>query len=247
MTVRAGLTIPVILIPAFVLLFLVYHFFTTSDFFRSYFSRLRDSNKGEVLRVLLMRASFVVLIGLVPLVVLLSAGSLSLRWLRVAPLLSLRSLLWVVGIAGGMSLFALLVRNSPDAQRNYPIIRATRWTPATHAVNVVGWVFYLAAYEFAYRGYILFLTADALGVWPAIAVSVALYAALHIPRGAGEALGCIPMGVVFAVAALHSGTMWVPFLAHFISAVINDLLTFHSNPQFAMVRGGRRSDSGPEA
>ena len=90
---------------------------------------------------------------------------------------------------------------------------------------------YLFSYELGFRGYLLFPCAETLGVWPAVAVSTALYAALHMPKGAVEALGCVPAGIAFSVAALHTGTIWVPFIGHFLSAVVNDII---------MLEAGRR-------
>ncbi|MBU8912817.1 MAG: CPBP family intramembrane metalloprotease [Spirochaetales bacterium] len=227
--------VPVVVILSFVSLYLLYHFATSSESFRRFFSSWSSERRGEVSRILAKRGLFALLIGVVPAILVITVLDRSLSSCGWMPVFNLRSLLWIGSLSAGLSLVSLLSRNSPATQRSYPQIRARQWTRGDHALNVASWALYLYAYEFGYRGYLVLLGAEVLGVWPAVALSVALYAALHIPNGPIEAFGCIPLGIIFAIAALDTGTVWVPFLAHFASAVVNDLLTFHSNPQFGMV------------
>ena len=63
-------------------------------------------------------------------------------------------------------------------------------------LNLLGWAIYLFGYEFLFRGILLFPLAETVGVWPAIAVNIALYSATHIPKGLDETLGAIPLGLV---------------------------------------------------
>ena len=224
---------------SFVSLYLVYHFVTSSESFRRFFLGRSGGRKGEVFRVLAKRGVFAILIGVVPAILVITVLRRSLSETGFMPDFSLRSLLWFIVLSSGLSLISLLSRNSSIAHRSYPQIRAHRWTRGDHAINIASWALYLYAYEFGYRGYLLLLGAEALGAWPAVAISVALYAALHIPNGPVEAFGCIPLGIILSVATLHTGSVWVPFLAHFASAVVNDTLAFRSNPQFGMVRATR--------
>lgn len=233
-TWESGLALPTVVIPSFVLLFLVYHFGVNSVPYRRVFSGWPNPRKADVSRLLVQRLLFIVLMGVVPLVIAVNVFDASLDWLRPSRLFQLRSVVWTLALSGGLVIMSLVMRKRAATHKNYPQIRTPQWTHGTHAVNIASWAGYLFAYEFGYRGYLLFLPATVLGSWPAVAVSVALYAALHIPRGPVEALGCIPLGVAFSLAAIHTGTIWVPFLAHYISAIVNDLLAFHHNPEFGM-------------
>ena len=46
-----------------------------------------------------------------------------------------------------------------------------------------GWFLYLFGYEFLFRGVLLIPLIDPLGMWPAIAINIAVYSATHIPKG----------------------------------------------------------------
>jgi membrane protease YdiL (CAAX protease family) len=229
-----GFALPTVVIPSFVLLFVVYHFIVHSVVYRRLFSGWQNARRADVSRLLVQRALFILLIGVVPLVLSITVFEVSLDWLRPSHLFRLRSIVWTLSLSAGLVGMSVFMRKRAATHRNYPQIRTPHWTHGTHAVNIASWAGYLFAYEFGYRGYLLFVIATALGSWPAIAVSVALYSALHIPRGPIEAVGCIPLGIAFSLAALHTGTIWVPFLAHYISAIVNDLFAFHYNPEFRM-------------
>ena len=233
---QSGFGLPTLVIPSFVFLFLLYHFTVNSVVYRRIFSGWENPRKADVSRLVVQRGLFITLMGVVPLILSITVFQADMDWLRIRHLFRLRSIVWSLSLSGGLVLMSLFMRKRAATHRNYPQIRTPEWTHGTHALNIASWAGYLFAYEFAYRGFLLFLNAEVIGTWPAIAVSVALYAALHIPRGPIEALGCIPLGVAFALAALHTGTIWVPFVAHYISAIVNDLMAFHYNPDFGMLR-----------
>ncbi len=241
---QSGIGTPTLIIPSFVLLFLLYHFTVHSVLYRRLFSGWANPRKADVTRLVVQRALFITLLGIVPFILSVILFESDLDWLRIRHLFQLRSIVWSLSLSGGLVLMSLFMRKRAATHKNYPQIRTPEWTHGTHVLNIASWAGYLFAYEFGYRGYLLFLNAAIIGTWPAIAVSVALYAALHIPRGPVEALGCIPLGVAFAVAALHTGTIWVPFVAHYISAIVNDLMAFHYNPNFGMLRAAQDAAQG---
>ncbi len=117
---------------------------------------------------------------------------------------------------------------------HYPLIRARRWTRRLYLHNALGWIAYLLAYEFFFRGFLLFTLARWLGVWPAIALSTLAYVYAHLPKPhAGETVGTLPMGVLFAVIALDSGGIWGPWLAHCAIALTSDWVATWSDPSVA--------------
>lgn len=118
-------------------------------------------------------------------------------------------------VFGGMN--AILARTA-SFQRNYPQLRLDRWTWGRLGLNLGGWALYLAAYEFFFRGFFLHAMVDAYGVWPAVFITTAVYVVVHLPKNAGETLGCIPMGVVFAWMSIATGSALTPFLVHLLIA-----------------------------
>ena len=97
-------------------------------------------------------------------------------------------------------------------------------------LNLLGWAIYLFGYEFLFRGILLFPLAETVGVWPAIAVNIALYSATHIPKGLDETLGAIPLGLVLCWLTLASGTIWIAFLVHVAMAWTNSLTALKHHP-----------------
>lgn len=178
----------------------------------------------------LQRASGVVLLGVVPGLVgwlALDSGpaDLGLGWpgwavsaafVGAVAALVLPLVRWNAGQSGGWS--------------SYPEIRATHWDRRLRWQNAASWAAYLLAYEFFFRGFLLVPLVAWTDVWPAIAIMTALYVAVHLGQPAGEAVGTLPMGVIFAVVALGSGAVWACWVGHVLIAVGNDHWVVRANP-----------------
>ena len=76
----------------------------------------------------------------------------------------------------------------------------------------------------------MFPLIEPLGVWPAIAVNIALYSATHIPKGLDETIGAIPLGLVLCLLTLSSGTIWIAFFVHVAMAWTNTFTALRFNP-----------------
>lgn len=113
----------------------------------------------------------------------------------------------------------------------YPAIRAQVWGLGLIVVDMISWALYLMAYEFMFRGYLLFSCIESWGVVTAVALNVALYAAAHLPKGLFETIGSLPLGVVFCLIAILTGSFWTVFILHFVMAFSNDLLSVWRNPE----------------
>lgn len=154
----------------------------------------------------------------------------------------------VIAVVSGLVLIPLLItvaclKNRGTARKGgdfgrYPEIGRKTWTAWTILVNAGFWSLYLFAYELLFRGTLLFLLAAELGVWPAIGINIALYSAVHIPKGAQEAVGALLLGFVFCILALVTGSMLIPFLAHAAMAIANCQSAFHYRPDTRYMRGG---------
>jgi len=162
---------------------------------------------------------------------------------------------WVMRLSGEKALFALvesqhvpaigyslligipiiLVANFFNSKREkqltvYPAIRSKEWGVGLIFVDMVSWALYLLAYEFMFRGYLLFHCIEAWGVVVAIAVNIVIYAAAHLPKGLFETAGSLPLGIVFCLIAILTGSFWTIFILHFVMAFSNDLFSVWRNP-----------------
>jgi membrane protease YdiL (CAAX protease family) len=73
------------------------------------------------------------------------------------------------------------------------------------------------------------------GVWPAIAINVALYSSTHIPKGLDETIGAIPLGIVLSLLTLLTGTIWIAFFVHLTLALTNSFTALKFNPEMKSV------------
>jgi membrane protease YdiL (CAAX protease family) len=128
-------------------------------------------------------------------------------------------------------LFPILLAYSrgKEAVRNAPEARPRRWSLASIAVNAGSWVIYLFAYELCMRGYLLFSLQRVMGSWPGIAVMTAVYTAVHLPKGKGEAAGSAVMGLVFGVLTVAARSIFPSLLIHACVSITVDMLVILRN------------------
>jgi membrane protease YdiL (CAAX protease family) len=141
------------------------------------------------------------------------------------------TLLWLGGLLPVMVL-AGWAGNRKTARRGgdfgrYPEIEVKSWTGRILLIHVGFWALYLFAYELMFRGTLLFTLAAAIGPWPAVGVNVALYSAVHVPKGRQEAVGALPLGLLLCLITLSTGSIAAAFLAHLAIAVSNGLSAFY--------------------
>jgi membrane protease YdiL (CAAX protease family) len=146
---------------------------------------------------------------------------------------SLFSLKWILGLSILIVPLVYFSAKNPKNLLNYPQIRAKVWTKKMIFINALGWFLYLFGYEFLFRGVLLIPLLEPLGMWPAIAINIALYSATHIPKGLNETIGAIPLGLVLSLLTISSGTIWIAFIVHVVMAWTNTFtaLKFHPDMQ----------------
>jgi membrane protease YdiL (CAAX protease family) len=217
MGVHAGIAVA-----ATIVLYLIYYLVVVS----SLLDRLRDSIAGVVLK----RMAGVVILG---------GGSALAAWLLLpfdfAELgLTLAippsTWLWVGGASVAIVIGCIATAHKPENFEVYPEMRVPRWGIGPVAANLVSCSLYMFAYEFLFRGFLLFACLAAMPAAFAIAVNIALYVLAQVPKGPREALGSIPLGVVLCLSAIDTGAIWAAFLIHVIMSQLNDYLAVRANP-----------------
>jgi membrane protease YdiL (CAAX protease family) len=75
-------------------------------------------------------------------------------------------------------------------------------------------IIFIGAYEFWFRGYLLFICEVEYGISLAIAINILLYAVLHIVNGWKETIACIPFGLILCAISLWTGSAWPAIIIH---------------------------------
>ncbi len=217
--------------------FAVYWFTAKSEVLKQWFYSRYASDQASINHIAFNRIAGFVVMGLVPAIIALvcmRGYSLASFGLTYRADTALFSLAWTLGLTGLVVPVAFFSAQKPKNLANYPQIRALVWTRRTMLINALTWALYLLGYEFLFRGLLLFPLAGQIGVWPAIAVNMALYSATHVPKGLEETVGALPLGLVLCLLTLASGTLWIAFLVHVAMALTNSFTALKYNPEMTI-------------
>jgi len=136
-------------------------------------------------------------------------------------------------LAGASILFITLnFFNSKNTELRdmYPELRLHDWTLKGLTIVAGGWILYLTGYEFLFRGLLLFSCYDAFGLWPAIVINLALYSALHLPKGMKEAIAAIPFGALICYLTIESQSILPAIFIHSLQAISCEIFCIYRNP-----------------
>ncbi len=145
------------------------------------------------------------------------------------------NLLVTLGIGGFMALVNFKASQKQDNLEAYPQMRIKNWTKKRVFLNSIGWAAYLFAYEFMYRGILLWTCYYSFGFWPAVAINISFYAATHIAKGKTETIGTFPYGLFLCFITIYTGTIWVAYWTHLILALSNATYSIYHNPEMKFV------------
>lgn len=213
--------------------FISYWFIAQSKKIKDTFYRKYDSNTASAKHIFFTKYIGFFCMGIIPLFICLhylEETTLADYGVTFIPETLLFSISWILGLSVLVIPLAFISAKKPENLINYPQIRATKWTRKIFYINLLGWAIYLFGYELLFRGILLFPLVKTIGIWPAIAINIALYSATHIPKGLTETIGAIPLGLVLCLLTLASGTIWIAFFVHVALAWTNSLtaLKYHT-------------------
>jgi len=150
--------------------------------------------------------------------------------------------LWVSLILSGISWvvvwfgFRFVVKVWPWVLKGYPEIHVECWDVRLLTLNTVSWVIYLAAYEFLFRGFLLYPLRDLYGAWPAVMITTALYSFTHLVKQPQEQFSTIWIGILYGVLALWTGSILAPYLIHAFTAPVSEYFAIRTHPEMFIVR-----------
>lgn len=231
--------IPFFTIVASTLFFGIYWFIFASEKIKNrFYKKYPHNDEGTIRHVLFTKYTGFVLMGVIPALLflfLIPRYSLSDYGISFSKGTNLISLYWCLGLGTLIVLMNYFAARRPKTFSMYPQIRAKEWDRPLILRYSLAWCAYLFGYEFLFRGILFIPLADTLGVWTAIAINIALYAATHIPKGMDETIGAAPLGLVLCLITLQTQTIWVAFFVHVFLALSNSLFALKFHPEFRIV------------
>ncbi len=124
----------------------------------------------------------------------------------------------------------------PDNLNLYPQIRAKEWSFNILFNSALTWILYLLVYEFMFRGFLLFIFLQYVGVWSAIALNVSIYSLVHVPKGLKEAVGALPLGIVLGIITVQTESILVALIVHIVLALSNEWFSLRVHPNINYIR-----------
>jgi len=222
----------VVVLLATVIVCLVGHGVTIhSSYVYKLFIRKFGEERGKIQYIFFWRYSGLLFFLLIPLTAIYTLLSQDVTRYGVGIVNLPQSLIWILALGVLIVIFQAIFARNPVNLVHYPQIRIPVWTVSLVIKNSLLWFVYLLSYEFMFRGFLLFGTTDALGVWPAILVNTVIYSLAHVTKGVRETILAIPFGILLCYLTLKTGTIWIAVCLHFILAVSNDIFSLLAHPE----------------
>jgi membrane protease YdiL (CAAX protease family) len=202
--------------------FVCFHFLMHSEVFHAFFLRRCGVEGCKIYRIHGQRMAGVFFYFILPSAVILGLGlNLSDYGLATGP--GTLDWFWVLALVPVIVLLNFMVGKTPDNLAMYPQIRTpTPWKRSLTFGSAFTWSAYMFAYEFLYRGWLLFACKAVMPLPLAITLNLAFYAITHVPKGWKETIGAIPMGLALCLLTLKTGAIWTAVIVHISLALSNE-------------------------
>ncbi|HEX2977454.1 MAG TPA: CPBP family intramembrane glutamic endopeptidase, partial [Bacteroidales bacterium] len=138
--------------------------------------------------------------------------------------------LWALLLMTLIILINYFNASSPQNLAMYPQIRRNEWSYSLLATSALSWLSYILAYEFLFRGYLLFSSIQVIGLWPAIILNTIIYSLVHFHKGIKEMVGSLPFGIILCYLCYLTGSIWIAVIAHSTMVLSNEWFSIQKNP-----------------
>ncbi|MBK8349449.1 MAG: CPBP family intramembrane metalloprotease [Saprospiraceae bacterium] len=218
----------ILLLSAPVLITLYRYLFMSQDFVQ-YFPAMSESVGGHILSYKLQFTGFFLLMFVIPMFHVL------FWWKKPLVELGFRSgdiktglkfmlvmiIVLVIPFAFGGSCDQIVRTEYPMAKE---LISNHKFIPGYELFYVIC---YYIAWEFYFRGYLLFGLKDRYGTMEAILIQTISSCLIHIDKPFAEILGSIPVGIILGFVALKTRSFWYVFIVHATLGVLVDLFIIY--------------------
>lgn len=131
---------------------------------------------------------------------------------------------YAVGLWAVMLPVLVWASRMPSLQAYYPRYAWARTSTGAFLASAAAWLVYFLAWEFFFRGFLLFALLRRHPPVVAIAVQTVPFVLMHLPKPEVEALASIVAGVVLGWMAYRGRSVVGCWLLHWACAVMLDLL-----------------------
>jgi membrane protease YdiL (CAAX protease family) len=216
--------------------FLIYHFSSGSEAFKRIAEALSGSRNASFGHVVASRLLGMILFAGLPLLAIFFMPDLHLHDFGFGTQAGFLSWMWIAILSVVIIAMNFFNANSKANLAMYPQIRMPVWNTSTIIISAITWILYLAAYEFMFRGFLLFALMSDLDMIAAIAINTAIYSLVHIPKGKTEAFGAIPLGILLCYLTLLTGNLLIAFVVHVVMALSNEWFSLRIHPEMKVQR-----------
>jgi membrane protease YdiL (CAAX protease family) len=215
--------------------FILFWMVVSSPTLIPYLAKNRSQVDAQETKIHLQRLVGVTVFGVIPAILFIGVLGRSWASFGVVSRFSMEDLWWTLGLSALAIPIAYSGARKEEGKRFYPEIRRPEWGARTLFLSAIGWVSYTIAYELLFRGFLVFSCYRVMGIGPAIAVNIAIYALAHVPKRMTEGIGSLVFGVILCFITLQSGCVWVAVLVHIVLALSNEWfsLKLHPNIRYA--------------
>lgn len=217
----------------------IFYFLVTTKKTDLLFSKRWSDDSYYINSVLYNRFSGFIFLGIIPGILFFLLGILDFSELGVSFHRIANNWYWITGLPIMIIFINFFTARNPIVYRQYPQMRISKWNSALFFINALGWTFYLIGYEFLFRGAMLIVCTHAFGPWPAIAINISIYSAIHLTQGIKEAIGAIPFGFIVCLLMLNTGTIIIPIVLHLAQSLSNDYFSIRHNPEMKFIKSKR--------
>ena len=217
-----------------VIVYFIYFYFVTSGLPEKYCSSIIERARREMALFLVKKISGFLILGLIP-------GVLYYLFLNrdfgkfgfstnhfISNLYNLILLTIVITII-------LFINQKANRQNSSLQINLSDWNIILFLINTTGWIIYLVGYEFLFRGILLFECYNSFGFWPAIAINIAIYSAIHMVNGKDQTFGALIFGGIACYLTLSSSSLLIPIIMHVSLSLISDYFSISYNKNLSFI------------
>ncbi len=211
------------------LLLSLYYYFGYAHNFVKLFPAMANSPELDFYSHLYQFVSFFILIFIIPLLfqIFVIKKPLSSIGFGKGDIKFGAKLLLIIPIATPIIYFAVM---GDDIRTEYPLAKILHTRHDLILVYELCYViFYYIAWEFFFRGFLLFNLSGKFGAFNAILIQTISSCLIHLGKPAGETIGAIMVGIAFGILAVRSKSFWYVFALHITLGVLTDLyiIFFH--------------------
>ena len=116
----------------------------------------------------------------------------------------------------------------PDLQTEYPLAKSLLQDQSHLLIYESAYlIFYYIAWEFFFRGFILFGLKEKFGAVNAILIQTISSCLVHIDKPEGEIIGSIIAGIILGIIVLRTKSIWYVVILHAAIGILTDILIIY--------------------